>query len=267
MTDEKPPTHRAGGRSLVSCQANHRRERGGRCVSGVRERRPGPYGSDVAESQAAPGWYPVDGGQRYWDGGRWTDHFHPGPSPTNASAAQQERRDRDHVWQATGKPISGIGVGRYKLTAHYLFFEMGALRTDAQQVPISAVLDVDVQQSMTQKARGVGTIIVHIQRATRVEVVRLEDIPNFREGQRAINDTSHAARLAIQRNQNTMRYEGVHPAQGNQIASGAQVSSSHAPGGAPDYIDQLTRLGQLRDAGVLTEEEFQAKKAEILGRI
>lgn len=26
---------------------------------------------------AAPGWYPVQGGQRYWDGQKWTDHIAP----------------------------------------------------------------------------------------------------------------------------------------------------------------------------------------------
>jgi hypothetical protein len=36
---------------------------------------------------------------------------------------------------------------------------------------------------------------------------------------------------------------------------------------APDYVHQLTQLGQLRDAGVLTDEEFQAKKAELLARM
>jgi hypothetical protein len=35
---------------------------------------------------------------------------------------------------------------------------------------------------------------------------------------------------------------------------------------AADSIEQLTKLGQLRDSGVLTEEEFQAEKAKILGR-
>jgi hypothetical protein len=35
----------------------------------------------------------------------------------------------------------------------------------------------------------------------------------------------------------------------------------------PDVLDQLTRLGQLRDAGVLTEEEFTAKKTELLRRL
>jgi hypothetical protein len=34
-----------------------------------------------------------------------------------------------------------------------------------------------------------------------------------------------------------------------------------------DPIDQLRRLGELRDAGIVTEAEFAAKKAEILSRM
>ena len=107
------------------------------------------------------------------------DQFRPGIDQTSTTPD----RDPDAIWQAVGKPITGIGAGKYKLTAHYLFFEKGTLRTDSQQVPVSALLDVDVRQSMTQKARGVGTVVVHIQRPTRVELVALEDIPSFREGQ------------------------------------------------------------------------------------
>jgi hypothetical protein len=33
---------------------------------------------------------------------------------------------------------------------------------------------------------------------------------------------------------------------------------------APDPLEQLTKLGQLRDSGVLTEAEFEAQKAKIL---
>ncbi len=36
---------------------------------------------------------------------------------------------------------------------------------------------------------------------------------------------------------------------------------------AVDHMAALQQLGALRDAGILTEEEFAAKKAEILGRI
>jgi hypothetical protein len=35
----------------------------------------------------------------------------------------------------------------------------------------------------------------------------------------------------------------------------------------PDALDQLARLAQLRDAGVVTAEEFEAKKAELLRRL
>ena len=34
---------------------------------------------------------------------------------------------------------------------------------------------------------------------------------------------------------------------------------------APDPIEQLTKLGQLHEQGVLTDEEFAAQKAKILG--
>lgn len=36
---------------------------------------------------------------------------------------------------------------------------------------------------------------------------------------------------------------------------------------APDVTEQLVKLASLRDAGVLTEEEFAAKKAELLSRL
>jgi Short C-terminal domain len=37
-----------------------------------------------------------------------------------------------------------------------------------------------------------------------------------------------------------------------------------APAPAADPIEQLTKLGELRDTGVLTEEEFAAQKAKLL---
>ena len=36
-------------------------------------------------------------------------------------------------------------------------------------------------------------------------------------------------------------------------------------GDEPDYLDELERLGQLRDDGVITDEEFEAKKKQLLG--
>ena len=36
-------------------------------------------------------------------------------------------------------------------------------------------------------------------------------------------------------------------------------------GGKGDYIEQLTRLAELNKAGIITDEEFEAKKKQLLG--
>ena len=51
-----------------------------------------------------------------------------------------------------------------------------------------------------------------------------------------------------------------------QLRNTPAAKASAAPA-RPDVLAQLARLGQLRDAGVLTEEEFTAKKKELLGRL
>ena len=56
------------------------------------------------------------------------------------------------------------------------------------------------------------------------------------------------------------------PAQGYQEAPAAPPpQQAPAPAGG-DMLTQLKQLGELRDSGVLTEEEFEAQKARILGQ-
>ncbi|HEY2055021.1 MAG TPA: SHOCT domain-containing protein [Solirubrobacterales bacterium] len=46
----------------------------------------------------------------------------------------------------------------------------------------------------------------------------------------------------------------------------AQEPQGAAPaGGGPSTLDQLKQLGELKDQGVLTEQEFAAQKAKLLG--
>lgn len=47
----------------------------------------------------------------------------------------------------------------------------------------------------------------------------------------------------------------------------AMVSMSTPTIASPDVMTQLKRLGELRDSGVVTSSEFEAKKTEMLGRI
>jgi hypothetical protein len=43
-------------------------------------------------------------------------------------------------------------------------------------------------------------------------------------------------------------------------------AASAASAGTDDMIEQLRELGQLRDQGILTDEEFAAQKAKLLAR-
>lgn len=58
---------------------------------------------------------------------------------------------------------------------------------------------------------------------------------------------------------------GSHPSQ--QANSVSTTSVTPAPQQSEDIPAQIRKLGELRDAGILTEEEFAQKKAELLGRM
>ncbi len=236
-------------------------------------------------AEAPAGWYPQgDATLRYWDGAAWINTLpripllqerrgSPGPLSQGLRAvlSTDVPSDPEAIWQAVGKPLTGVGAGRYKLTRHYLFFEKGIVSTNGQQVPVSAVIDVDVKQNLAQKARGLGTLAVHVQRMRGVEIVHLEDIEDFRRVQMLINQTAHAARLSIQKNNNTHRYENTHLVGHLGALGSAGRSRTRTTGegtadcGRPDGATQ--GAARLPEEGVLTEEEFAAKKSEILSRI
>ncbi len=50
-----------------------------------------------------------------------------------------------------------------------------------------------------------------------------------------------------------------------QQAMPQQAPAPAAPAGEADYVAELEKLAQLKNQGIITEEEFQAKKAQILG--
>lgn len=44
-----------------------------------------------------------------------------------------------------------------------------------------------------------------------------------------------------------------------------EAPAQQAAGGGDDTIEQLKQLGELKESGVLSEEEFAAQKAKLLG--
>jgi len=56
------------------------------------------------------------------------------------------------------------------------------------------------------------------------------------------------------------------PAPTDQLeAAPASAPAPAAAPAAPDYVTELEQLAKLRDQGILTPEEFEAKKKQLLG--
>ncbi|MDK1361037.1 PH domain-containing protein [Arthrobacter sp. zg-Y1219] len=159
------------------------------------------------------------------------------------------------LWAATGKPVTGFGGGRYRLTEDYLHCESGGLKTEAQQVSTREIVDVDLRQSLTQKARGVGSLLVHVVRqdGTR-ETVQIVDIPNFRDGVETINRVAEQARLRFSQEQRTqhVNYAGQMPL----------TSVPAATAGGP--LAELRQVAGLHDRGVLDDVTFIAEVKRLL---
>ena len=76
----------------------------------------------------------------------------------------------------------------------------------------------------------------------------------------AIAGTATAVSGRVQRRQAERWAE-----QGQGYAPAPEAAPAPAAPAADDTVAQLTQLGELRDKGVLTEEEFAAQKAKLLG--
>ena len=164
--------------------------------------------------------------------------------------------DADTIWSAIGQPLSRIGAGRYKLTAEYLMYEKGALSTKSQQIRTREIFDVDANQSLQQKARGVGTITLLAKRPGGDETVLLEDVPNFRDGVAAINRVADEARESLRVRENTQK----------MVYEGAPPTTASAP--TPTSVDlntELAKLAAFHEQGVLSDVEFTSAKAKLLG--
>ena len=61
------------------------------------------------------------------------------------------------------------------------------------------------------------------------------------------------------------RWAQKEEAQQQQQMVAAPPPAAAAPAGGDSVIDQLKQLGELKAQGILTEEEFAAQKAKLLG--
>lgn len=172
--------------------------------------------------------------------------------------------EEEVIWEGTSenlaaKATSGHAAEHYKLTSEHLNIEKGILRTEAHQIRLEDIADVDLKQSLTQKATGKGDIVLRVEtQGRRTEEQRLVWVAEPKQVRDLIG---MAIRQARERHLETTRYV----VQGTPLVPGPPASVAEAA--HEDVFATLERLGKLHDTGVVTDEEFEAKKAELLTRL
>jgi hypothetical protein len=80
--------------------------------------------------------------------------------------------------------------------------------------------------------------------------------------------------LAVAAGEREAEFTSMNKQDGRQVADAvaallmpARTPSLRAIAQAPDIYESLRKLGELRDSGVLSPEEFESKKRELLSRI
>lgn len=129
----------------------------------------------------------------------------------------------------------------FVLTSDRLIVRSGVLGRQGREIPLERVNDLSFHQSLFERLVGTGDLVIE---------------SAGRQGQDVFSHLPHPDRaqqqIYTQMEKNRARVEG----------GGHQGDDEEKT--IPEQIGELARL---RDAGVLTEGEFQTKKAELLQRM
>ena len=208
-----------------------------------------------------------------------------------AKRSEQWANDPNTLWsgESKGAATSAMGVSkaRYRVTKDRVWMESGLLGTKTENVPLWSVKDIDVRQAMWQRNKDIGDVVLTLEDAAYAaeptgmfSITGMADpsgSPGTASGQVVLDNIENpyavvdilTPLISEARNKKTIerqsQYLHVNPGTAG-AAFGAPPPAPAAPA-APqtDMVDQLRKLGELRDAGILTEEEFAAQKAKILG--
>lgn len=254
--------------------------------------------------QVPSGWYDDGSGrQRWWDGEQWTDKFadqqetrHPSKAASALTALNAKREqwqdkretqktekqknaeaDREAAIEAAST-VAALNRPIYEFMSHIegknAKVQIWSDRIEWERKAVSSrkVAAGAMTLGLTLLAsgiRGKDTDLVPMKSVTSVTskkgagfntVVRVNTAGGAVEF-RVAHKEAEAARKVI----NELILTRDQPV--IQVVIPAPVAEASAPAtSTPDITAQLIQLGQLRDAGILTDDEFNAKKAELLSR-
>jgi len=130
----------------------------------------------------------------------------------------------------------------FAVTSDRVIHRQGFIAKRSMEIPLEAINDVRFEQGIIDRMVGAGSLV--ISSASEFGSNEFHDIRHPEEVQKTIY---HQGELNKKR-----MYQG-------------DQQQPQQPMAAPSATSELERLADLRAKGVLTEEEFQAQKAKILG--
>nr|WP_274635518.1 SHOCT domain-containing protein [Microbacterium bovistercoris] len=221
------------------------------------------------------GWYPNgDDWETYWDGTSWTDQNRSRGAA--AVADSEESTDADlqkgdgvnapllnftsHIdgknarvqvwldrveWDWQGRMGAGAKAGLAVMTfgASYAATGFGRKKS-SESIPIRSIMSVT-----TKKGKGFQTVLQVITAGNTIDM-------------RISHKEADVVKTTL-----SQLLNGSHPAQQTRVTQAVPAPPVAAAVPSVDVAAQLQQLASLRDAGILTEDEFVAKKTELLSRI
>jgi Bacterial PH domain/Short C-terminal domain len=159
--------------------------------------------------------------------------------------------------------IGGIGsivynviawrTAAYSVTSRRVLGRDGLIRRRTTDTMLASINDVQVETSVLGRSLGYGDIKI-MSSSGRVGADAFTSVQHVEEFKQHVMDAKEGL--------------AVVPSPGSAAPSSAAPSGPATPSAnATDVTATLASLAQLRDSGAITAEEYEAKKAELLGRI
>jgi uncharacterized membrane protein YdbT with pleckstrin-like domain len=136
-------------------------------------------------------------------------------------------------------------TSNFVVTSDRVIHRQGFIAKRSMEIPLEAINDVRFEQGIVDRVVGAGTLV--ISSASEFGRNSFDDIRHPEQVQKVIYEQGETNKKRM--------YQG----------DDAHQQATRASQGAPSTTTELERLAKLRDDGVLTEEEFQAQKARVLG--
>jgi hypothetical protein len=207
----------------------------------------------------------------------------------SAKRAEQWANDPSTLWygesQNAATSAAGVSKARYRITRDRVWIESGLLGTRTESVPLWAIRDMDIRQAVWQRTKDIGDVVLNLEDpayGARQDMFTLTGAPEpgRTSGQTVLDNIEHpfavldllAPLISEARTRKTIerqsQYVHMQPPMSAPYATPVPTPVPPVPHAAEprlDLADELRKLAELRDAGVLTEEEFISQKARLLG--